>query len=146
MAFFDPDELTFPERNGLLAVEVTNSLIDALRARLIPEIDFSDSNVAVNQAKCITQVFIRRSLTFLEAGLAEHKANRSLIASVCARSNIENIAAYCNFVDTAVPLLTAGNIAAFTKLTYERAFAVRDSALLQTSGDDLKATNILTQI
>ncbi len=67
----------------------------------------------------------RRCLTFVEAGVAEPDASRSLAAELCTRAIYESTATICDFTDKLKPLCEANDYAGVEALVSKAAFATR---------------------
>jgi hypothetical protein len=99
-----------------------------------------------NLVRCYFQAHIRRCLMFVEAGAAEIDAGRPLAAELCTRAIYENIATICDLSDKIAPLCEAVDYAGVERLVTQAAFATRIPSFLEKNGEDLKASQILTQI
>jgi hypothetical protein len=68
------------------------------------------------------------------------------VTYACARANLENVAAFCDFASSLIPLLDAGDHNAILELIDARAFSTRIPSFIQEHGERISARNILTQI
>jgi hypothetical protein len=145
MPLFDPNiipaECGTPEY-----ITAVNVFIDRFRERRVPFLPLAGAVRTANLVRCYIQAHIRRCIEFLEAGHAEFYAGRSLVTYVCARSNLENIAAFCDFAGSLIPLLEAGDHDTILKFIDARAFWTKIPSFIQEYGETLSARSILTQV
>jgi hypothetical protein len=85
-------------------------------------------------------------LTFLDGGHAEYLAGRPLMTELATRAIYENVANLCDFTDKLRPLCEAVDYDCIEKHVSKAAFVTRIPSFLDNHGEDLKATNIVTQI
>lgn len=130
-------------------VDLANKAAADLAARktsIIPTIDAESGRTVPGLTRSYLQAHIRRCLTFLEAGIAELNAGRSLVTNLCVRAIYENIAAVCDFADKFAALLDAGDYKRAAEFVSNRAFATRLDHLISQHGSAIAAPNILTLI
>ena len=68
------------------------------------------------------------------------------MTELATRAIYENVATVCDFTDKLKPLCDAVDYAGIEKHVQKAAFSTRIPSLLESSGQDLKAPNILSQI
>jgi hypothetical protein len=128
-------------------IDEINALVERLRAMKTDAIVLAEPATAFrlsNMVRCYVQAHIRRSLVFLEAGVAEIEAGRHLAAELCTRAVYESIASFRDFADTLAPLLEAADFDKIAELVSARSFATRIPSFLKRGAD--KAVQILDQI
>ena len=126
-------------------IDLANSVYERLKSRRVSEITLADPRTGLmvpNRVRAYLQAHLRRSLTFVEAGIAELKAGRPLAAELCSRAIYENVATICDFADKLKPLCEAGHYEGVEKYTMNAAFTTRIPSLLDQHGDDVKAPQI----
>jgi hypothetical protein len=147
MSTFDRSKL--PGDLTVDIIDTTNAAIDRLRARKIASLH-SDSTSAIgwfkNWAHLYLQAHIRRSLSFIDGGVAELAAGRTIVTALCARSLLEDAAVIWQFVERLTALLDQGDEDQIEKFLFSRALATRDPSKIEELGKDHAATNILTYI
>lgn len=124
-------------------------VIARLRGRLVEEIVLPEGPLGLhvpNLVRAYLQGHLRRMLAFLEGGQAEYVAGRPLMTELATRAIYENVATVCDFTDKLKPLCDAVDYAGIEKHVQKATFSTRIPSLLESSGQDLKAPNILSQI
>jgi hypothetical protein len=147
MAEFDPGKTPY----GLspVLVDAANQAVDQLRRRKVAAIAIKEPPAGFrlsNLVRMYTQAYIRRCLTFVEGGMAEHAAGRFLLTEQCSRSIYETVASYYDFSRKLIKLLENPNHQELHDFIIARTFATRVPAFLATHGDTIKAPNVLTQL
>jgi hypothetical protein len=99
-----------------------------------------------NLVRMYTQAYIRRCLTFVDGGKAEHAAGRYLLTEQCSRSIYETVASYYDFSSKLIKLLENPDHQELHDFIIARVFATRVPAFLETHGDAIKAPNVITQL
>jgi hypothetical protein len=130
-------------------LDFANALVDRLQRRKVAEIVLAEPGTGLrvpNLVRCYLQAHVRRCLTFIEAGVAELDANRSLAAELCTRAIYENAATICEFTDKLKALCEANDYNGVEALVSNAAFATRIPAILEQHGERVKAPQILKQI
>jgi hypothetical protein len=149
MPIFDPSVIPLSESDlptPAFIAEV-NNVIDRLRATHIPLLPLGIGvDRTANMIRTYMHAHLRRCLEFVDAGYAEYRAGRSLVTEACARTTYENVASFCDFADTIVPLVRAGDQQKIHQYLDNAAFSTRIPSFLEKHGNDLSAKNILTQI
>jgi hypothetical protein len=126
-----------------------NTVIAGLRGRLVKEIILPEGPLGLrvpNLVRGYLQAHLRRMLTFLDGGHAEYLAGRPLMTELATRAIYENVASLCDFTDKLKPLCEAVDYDGIEKHVTKAAFVTRIPSFIESSGEDLKAPNILTQI
>lgn len=126
-----------------------NAVIAGLRSRLVKEIILPEGPLGLrvpNLVRGYIQAHLRRMLTFLDGGHAEYLAGRPLMTELATRAIYENVAYLCDFTDKLKPLCEAVDYDGIEKHVRTAAFITRVPSFLNSYGEDLKATNIVTQI
>src|SRR6266403_1314262 len=98
MPTFDRDNL--PDEVTVELLDAANAGVESFRVRKSPSIALKDPITSYRQANLIRvyiQAHIRRCLAYIDGGLAEYKAGRSLVTYSCARSIYEDVAVICDF-------------------------------------------------
>jgi hypothetical protein len=145
MPLFDPNiipaECGTPED-----ITGVNAVIDRLRERRVPSLSVAGPPRTANLVRSYIQAHIRRCIEHIEAGHAEFYAGRCLVTHACARANYENVAAFCDFASSLIPLLEAGDHDAICEFVEVRAFWTRIPGIIEEHGEPISARSILTQI
>jgi hypothetical protein len=132
---------------GLL--KTLNEAIDRLKSKLVDEVVLAEPPLgqrAANLSRCFIQAHLRRMLMFVEGGYVEFHAGRPLITEMASRALYENVANVCEFSSKLQALCKSGDYAGVQELTSKYTFATRLTDLLDTSGLEFKAPQILNQI
>jgi hypothetical protein len=147
MAEFDPAKT--PYSLSPVLVEAANQAVGQLRARKVSSIVIKEPPTGYrlsNLVRMYTQAYIRRCLTFVDGGMAEHEADRFLLTEQCSRSIYETVASYYDFSRKLMKLLENPNHQELHDFIIARTFATRVPAFLATHGEAIKAPNVLTQL
>jgi hypothetical protein len=144
---FDRDAL--PSDITSDTVDRTNVLLAALRARKIDWLPIeSDTRIGVltNWAKAYLQAHIRRALSFVDGGLAEYRAGRTIITALCARALLEDAAVIWIFIERLNKLLDSGDEIELDNFVLGRVLATKVPGEIRKFGEETKAVNILTYV
>jgi hypothetical protein len=145
MPLFDPNIIP-AECGNPEYIAAVNTFIDQFRERRVPFLSVAGAARTANLVRCYIQSHIRRCIEYIEAGHSEFYAGRCLVTYACARANFENIAAFCDFGSSLIPLLEAGDHKGIREFVETRALSTRIPSFIQEHGETLSARNILTQI
>lgn len=137
-----------PEEMPPELVDGINTAIDQLRAMLVPTLRLAEPSGyrTANLIRCFVQSYVRRTLNFLDAAIAERDAGRSIVTRACVRSIQETVASFYDFSQELKPLAELLDHEKVSTLAEARAFAPRLPSLLANSDPTLTAKNILTQV
>lgn len=129
--------------------EMVNAVIDRLRAKLVTQIVLPEPPLGIrvpNLVRGYLQSHLRRMLTFLDGGHAEHLAGRPLMTELATRAIYENVANVCDFTEKLKPLMDAADYDAIERHVTSAAFTTRIPSFLERHGPSVKAPQILNQI
>lgn len=129
-------------------IDIANIAVEKIAARKVSEVPIRDvgGHTLAGLIRTYLQAHIRRMLTFIQAGVAELAAGRSLIANQCIRAIYENVACLCDYADQIIPMLERREFQNIADFASARAFATRLEHLIDKHGQSNASPSVLTQI
>jgi hypothetical protein len=130
-------------------VRELNEMLARLEARKVDRIVMPEPGSgfrASNVIRTYCQAYLRRCLVLINSAYDLFFIENGLVSMMCLRSIYETVAAFLDFEKKLQTLIVRGDLQAIFDFAKQRTHFAKVEHLVAEHGDQIKATNILTQV
>ena len=130
-------------------VRELNEMLARLEARKVDRIVMPEPGSgfrASNVIRTYCQAYLRRCLVLINSAYDLFFVENGLVSMMCLRSIYETVAAFLDFEKKLQTLIVRGDLQAIFVFAKQRTHFTKVEHLVAEHGDQIKATNILTQV
>jgi hypothetical protein len=145
---FDP-ALIPPEIWPPIKVAELNAMLARLEARKIDRIVMPEAGSGFrgsNTIRTYCQAYLRRCLVLIGSAYDLFFIENGLVSMMCLRAIYETVASFLDFEKKLQVLIAQGDLQAIVDFSKRRTHFTKDQHLIDTIGEQIKATNVLTQV